>query len=77
MKLISFNVNGIRAIAGKSFLQDMQKVNADIICLQETKATVEQVKETVSTLSDYHVFAHEADKKRVFWNRNFNQEKTE
>jgi exodeoxyribonuclease-3 len=63
MKLISFNVNGIRAITGKSFLQDMQTVNADIICLQETKATVEQVKETVASLSDYHVFAHEADKK--------------
>mgnify|MGYP003353403390 CR=1 FL=1 len=44
MKLISFNVNGIRAIAGKTFLQDMQRLNPDIICLQETKATVEQVK---------------------------------
>jgi len=63
MKIISFNVNGIRAITGKSFLQDMQTVNADIICLQETKATVEQVKETVAALNQYHVFAHEADKK--------------
>ena len=63
MKIISFNVNGIRAITGKSFLQDMQRVNADIICLQETKATVDQVKETVASLSEYHVFAHEADKK--------------
>jgi len=63
MKIISFNVNGIRAITGKSFLQDMQRINADIICLQETKATVDQVKETVASLSEYHVFAHEADKK--------------
>ena len=63
MKIISFNVNGIRAITGKSFVQDMQRVNADIICLQETKATVDQVKETVASLSEYHVFAHEADKK--------------
>jgi len=63
MKIISFNVNGIRAITGKSFLQDMHRVNADIICLQETKATVDQVKETVASLSEYHVFAHEADKK--------------
>ena len=58
MKIISFNVNGIRAITGKSFLQDMQRVNADIICLQETKATVDQVKETVASLSEYHVFAN-------------------
>ena len=41
MKIISFNVNGIRAIAGKSFVEDMRKVNADIICLQETKSTVD------------------------------------
>lgn len=62
-KIISFNVNGIRAIAQKSFLPDMQTVDADIICLQETKATVEQVKETVATLSEYQVFANEAEKK--------------
>lgn len=64
MEIISFNVNGIRAIAGKDFLSDMKKLNADIICLQETKATVEQVKEVVSKeLGDYHVYANEADKK--------------
>lgn len=63
MKIISFNVNGIRAIAQKSFIPDMQSVDADVICLQETKATVEQVRETVATLGDYHVFANEAEKK--------------
>jgi exodeoxyribonuclease-3 len=50
MKLLSFNVNGIRAIAGKSFLTDMKEMQADVICLQETKATVEQVLETVNPL---------------------------
>ena len=39
MKIISFNVNGIRAIVGKTFVQDMEEVAADIMCLQETKAT--------------------------------------
>jgi exodeoxyribonuclease-3 len=63
MKIISFNVNGIRAIMQKSFYDDMKAVNADIICLQETKATVEQVKETVSHMGDYHVFANEAERK--------------
>lgn len=63
MKIISFNVNGIRAIAQKSFIPDMQAMNADIICLQETKATVEQVKETVAGLSGYQVFANEAGRK--------------
>ena len=60
MKIISFNVNGIRAITGKSFIQDMTALQPDIICLQETKATVEQVKEALLPLGGYHVFANEA-----------------
>lgn len=63
MKIISFNVNGIRAIIKKDFIADMKKVNADIICLQETKATVEQVKEAVQELEGYHVYANEASRK--------------
>ena len=63
MKIISFNVNGIRAIMQKTFAEDMRAVNADIICLQETKATVDQVKEAVAPLGDYHVYANEAEKK--------------
>lgn len=63
MKLLSFNVNGIRAIAGKNFISDMQAVDADVICLQETKATVEQVKETVAPLNYGFVYANEAERK--------------
>ncbi|MBL6667718.1 MAG: exodeoxyribonuclease III [Crocinitomicaceae bacterium] len=63
MRIFSFNVNGIRAIVGKSFIADMQNEDADIICLQETKATVEQVNTAVSALNGYTVFATEASKK--------------
>jgi len=63
MKILSFNVNGIRAITKKSFIPDMKKLDADIICLQETKATVEQVKETLLDLNEYKIYANEADKK--------------
>lgn len=63
MKLISFNVNGIRAIAGKNFITDMQQLSPDVLCLQETKATVEQVKETVAPLGTFHVYANEAERK--------------
>ncbi len=63
MKLLSFNVNGIRAIAGKTFIPDMQSLDCDMICLQETKATVEQVKETVAPLGYPFVYANEAAKK--------------
>ncbi|MDO5564466.1 MAG: exodeoxyribonuclease III [Eubacteriales bacterium] len=37
MKIISFNVNGLRAICKKNFLNDFNSLNADIFCLQETK----------------------------------------
>lgn len=63
MKILSFNVNGIRAIAGKTFIPDMQNLDCDVICLQETKATVEQVRETVAPLGYRYVFANEASKK--------------
>jgi len=63
MKIISFNVNGIRAITGKSFIQDMMALQPDVICLQETKATVEQVKDALLPLGNYYVFANEAERK--------------
>ena len=43
MKIISWNVNGIRAVLKKGFLDFIEQQNPDIICLQETKASPEQV----------------------------------
>lgn len=43
MKLLSWNVNGIRSCLNKGFLESIKKHNPDIICLQETKAHPEQV----------------------------------
>ena len=37
MKLVSWNVNGIRACVQKGFLESFQKIDADVFCLQETK----------------------------------------
>ena len=47
MKLISWNVNGIRAVAQKNFFDDFEVMAPDIMCLQETKAQDHQVKETL------------------------------
>lgn len=63
MKIISFNVNGIRAIIKKSFIEDIRSLDADVICLQETKATVEQTKESLAGLEGYEVYGNEAERK--------------
>ena len=43
MKIISYNVNGIRAAISKGFITWLQQANPDVICLQEIKATPEQI----------------------------------
>jgi exodeoxyribonuclease III len=43
MKIISYNVNGIRAAINKGFIDWLQKANPDVLCLQEIKATEEQI----------------------------------
>lgn len=62
MKLISWNVNGIRAVAKKGLLDIISDLDADIFCFQETKAQVHQVEEVLEPLGLY-VFANEAEKK--------------
>lgn len=62
MKLISWNVNGIRAIAKKNFFDDLVSLDADLICLQETKANEDQVAETLKSLNDYHIYSNSAEK---------------
>jgi len=42
MKIISYNVNGIRAALKKGFLDWLKKTNCDVICLQEIKANKDQ-----------------------------------
>lgn len=63
MKIISFNVNGIRAIVQKDFLGDLEKMNADILCLQETKSTVDQLKEALTSVDGYFIYGNEATRK--------------
>ena len=42
-KLISWNVNGLRAVMGKNFMEDFRKLDADVFCLQETKLQEGQI----------------------------------
>ncbi|MCL2205377.1 MAG: exodeoxyribonuclease III [Treponema sp.] len=52
MKIISWNVNGIRAVEKKNFVPWMQAEDADIVCLQETKARPEQLPKTLLEITD-------------------------
>ena len=53
MRIISYNVNGIRAAISKGFLEWLQQANPDIICLQEIKATEDQIPLLDVELSGY------------------------
>ncbi len=63
MKVISINVNGIRAAARKGMFEWLKIVDADIICLQELKAQPEQIDGEEFHLDGYHRYIHCAEKK--------------
>lgn len=60
MKLISWNVNGLRACAGKGFRESVLSLDADVVCLQETKLQPEQMD---VELPGYRVYLNCAEKK--------------
>jgi len=62
MKIISFNVNGIRAIVKKGFINDIAEMDADVLCLQETKANPDQVREALKELKGYELVVNSADR---------------
>ncbi|MDD2986159.1 exodeoxyribonuclease III [Flavobacterium sp.] len=53
MRIISYNVNGIRAAITKGFLEWLTQANPDVICLQEIKATVDQIDTEAITKAGY------------------------
>lgn len=62
-KLISWNVNGIRAVYKKGFMEWFNKESPDILCLQETKATEEQIPDEIKNAPGYHGYYSSAVKK--------------
>ena len=63
MKLVSWNVNGIRAVVKKGFFDYLEDEAPDVLCLQETKAHEEQLDETLITPPDYYTYWHAGEKK--------------
>jgi exodeoxyribonuclease-3 len=63
MRIISYNVNGIRAAINKGFLDWLKTNPADVICVQETKASKENVDHTSFNKMGYHDYWYSAQKK--------------
>ena len=63
MKIISWNVNGLRSVYKKGFLGWLAKSEADIVCLQEVKANEDQLPFDLTTLTGYHTYFNSAKKK--------------
>lgn len=63
MHIISWNVNGVRAVVKKGFFQIINQLKPDVICLQETKAQVDETENALKPLDSYHQHYNSADKK--------------
>jgi exodeoxyribonuclease-3 len=63
MKLVSWNVNGIRAVQNKEFAASLAAMAPDVLCLQETKAQDDQVLVALAEISDYKIHSNSAVKK--------------
>jgi len=63
MRIITYNVNGIRAAINKGLVDWLKSANPDVLCLQEIKATPEQVDVTLFEKLGYHLYWYPAQKK--------------
>ena len=63
MKIISWNVNGIRSVQSKGFAEILAQLDADCILLQETKAQADQIDKALEGIDGYHIYSNCAERK--------------
>ncbi|AVQ38618.1 exodeoxyribonuclease III [Clostridium botulinum] len=63
MRIYSWNVNGLRAVAKKNFLEWIGEENPDILCIQETKLQENQLEDNIKNIDGYYSYFSFADKK--------------
>ncbi|HCW07417.1 MAG TPA: exodeoxyribonuclease III [Cytophagales bacterium] len=66
MHLVSWNVNGIRAIVKKEFVNNVRAMAPDVLCLQETKAAEDEVYATCELLPEYKVYANSSKARKGY-----------
>ena len=76
MKLISWNVNGLRAVINKGFKEFFDKIDADIFCIQETKMQENQIDDNIKEIvKEYNSYWNSAEKKGYSGTAIFSKEK--
>lgn len=63
MRIYSWNVNGLRAVAKKNFLEWIEEENPDILCIQETKLQENQLEDNIKNIEGYYSYFSFAEKK--------------
>jgi exodeoxyribonuclease-3 len=63
MRIVTYNVNGIRAAIGKGLMEWLKTTNPDVFCIQETKAQPEQIPLEQFEKMGYHTYVHSAEKR--------------
>lgn len=66
LHLVNWNVNGIRSIIKKDFIQDIKAMDPDVFCLQETKGGVEEVKSTLELFPEYKSFVNSSKARKGY-----------
>jgi exodeoxyribonuclease-3 len=66
MRIISFNANGVRSAANKGFFDWLKQQNADVVCLQETKAQEDQLVDPMFRPDGHHCFYRDATTKKGY-----------
>ena len=75
MKIYSWNVNGLRAILKKGFLEWIQEESPDILCIQETKLQENQLEDNIKNMVGYYSYFSFAEKKGYSGVATFTKEK--
>ena len=64
MKLVSWNVNGLRAVINKGFVEFFKEIDADVFCIQETKMQEDQIDDNIKEIfNGYNTYWNSAEKK--------------
>ncbi|MCO6466595.1 MAG: exodeoxyribonuclease III [Bradyrhizobiaceae bacterium] len=66
MKIVSWNINGIKAALNKGFLDWLHSAKPDVVCLQETKAAPENIPDAARNIPGYETFWHPCERKKGY-----------